>query len=307
MDCILLGTGGMMPMPDRHLTSVAFRYNGDVVLFDAGEGVQVPFKKYHIGNRALTVVAITHLHADHCLGLPGMLMLRAQMPDPGPLTIVGPPGISRFVENVHQSLNFVLNYPIYFKEWTQDSDAVAYRGDGFKLIWEPLNHSVFCLGYRVEEDERPGKFNPETAIALGVEPGPLFGELQRGQTIIVGENTVTPEQVMGPKRKGRRMAFAVDTRPCKGLYRLLDNVDLAFVEGMFLPDQSTVAAKKMHMTVDDSARVCQRANVQKAVIVHVSPRYTIGMDRELELAAKARFEMMEMGIKGKNYSIPLKD
>ena len=125
MECILLGTGGMMPMPHRLLTSLAVRVGGRCYLFDGGEGVQIGAKRTHLGMRGLTVIAISHLHADHCLGLPGLLMLRAQLPNPAPLTILGPPGISRFINQNHELLGYYTNYPIRIIEWQDGAEAEA--------------------------------------------------------------------------------------------------------------------------------------------------------------------------------------
>jgi ribonuclease Z len=160
MECILLGSGGMMPMPYRLLTSLAVRVDGQIYLFDAGEGTQLGLKKTKIGVRGLGVLAVSHLHADHCLGIPGIMMLRSQMQDPDPLTILGPPGIKKFIQHAHENLEFFLNYQITFLEWSSESDEIAYQNDQVRIIWHPLEHSRFCLGYRLEELDRPGKFKP---------------------------------------------------------------------------------------------------------------------------------------------------
>ena len=127
MECILLGSGGMMPMPYRLLTSLAVRLNGEIYLFDAGEGTQLGLKKTKIGIRRLNVLAVSHLHADHCLGIPGIMMLRAQIQDPEPLTIIGPPGLKRFIRQTHENLGFFLNFPVEFIEWSAEIGEAAYQ------------------------------------------------------------------------------------------------------------------------------------------------------------------------------------
>jgi ribonuclease Z len=305
MECVLLGSGGMMPMPGRFLTSLAVRLEGQIYLFDAGEGCQIHLKKTKLGIKSLRVVAVSHLHGDHCLGVPGLLMMRAQVPDAGPLTILGPPGIERFVRQIHESLAFYLNYPLSFHEWNEGAKEAAYEDDLVRILWGPLKHTTLCLGYRLEEHPRPGRFKPEAAKALGIPYGPLWGKLQRGETITLGQGSaVSPEQVLGPPRSGRKVCYAVDTRPNKSLYRLCRDVDLAFLDGMFLPEHREEAEAKGHMTADDAARVAVRAGSRRAVLVHISPRYSEEDMGEFLAAAKERFENAEVGADLQQFTIP---
>lgn len=296
MECILLGSGGMMPMPHRLLTSLAVRLNGEIYLFDAGEGTQLGLKKARLGLRGLRVIAVTHLHADHCLGLPGLLMLRTQMESAGPLTILGPPGMEELIYQIRRLTAHHLNYPLHFQEWAEGAPETAYHDDRVRILWHPVQHTCFCLGYRIEEHDRPGRFDPQRAEALGVPKGPLWGRLQRGESV-TGQNgrTVNPQQVLGPSRRGRRIAFVTDTRPAKTVYRLCKEADIAFLEGMFLPEDSRHAETKGHMTVVDAARIARRAGAEKAVLVHISPRYADEDLDRLEAAAKEEFSRAGMG------------
>ena len=306
MDCVLLGSGGMMPMPYRLLTSLAVRFNGRIYIFDAGEGAQLGLKKTKIGIRGLNVLAVSHLHADHCLGIPGIMMLKSQIQDPEPLTILGPPGIERFIRQTHENLGFFLNFPITVVEWSSKTEGLAFQDAQVRIIWHPLDHSRFCLGYRLEELDRPGKFKPHLAAALGVHKGPLWGELQQGQSVKLEDGSeIGPEQVLGEARRGRHLAYVVDTRPCKNVYRLCQDVDMAFVEGMFLPGDAQHAEAKGHLTVDDAARIAARAGVSRAVLIHISPRYDSEELTRLEEAAKSRFEGAEIGEDFKVYQVPL--
>jgi ribonuclease Z len=274
MECFLLGTGGMMPMPGRFLTSLVARVAGELYLFDAGEGCQIPYKKLHLGLRNLGLIAISHLHADHVLGLPGILMLRAQVPDPLPLTVLGPPGLRRFVNNIRRDLAIYINYRIEIHEWSDNGSPIAYENDQLQIHWYPLEHSVVCLGYRLVEHDRPGKFDVEAAMALGIRPGPDFGRLQNGETIeLLDGRKISPSHVMGPIRRGRRIAFATDTAFTTRLQPLLRDVDLAFVESMFLEEHEAEAATKMHMTATQAARAARLACAQRLVLMHFSPRY----------------------------------
>lgn len=306
MECVLLGSGGMMPMPYRFLTSLAVRHQGQLYLFDAGEGCQINLKKAKLGIKSLRVVAISHLHADHCLGLPGLLMLRAQVADPGPLTIVGPPGIERLVSRLREMLGFYINYPITFIEWDETRSEVAYTDEWVQIKWDLMEHSTLCLGYRFEEHPRPGKFRPESAKALGVPEGPLWGKLQRREKVLIEAGiAIMPEQVTGPTRPGRHICYAVDTRPNQNLDKLCQSTDIAFLEGMFLPGDSTQAEEKMHMTVTEAARVAENAGARVAVLIHISPRYREEDLENLKSAAGQGFKTIEIGRDLDRYDIPL--
>ena len=296
MDCVLLGSGGMMPMPYRFLTALVVRHEGHLYLFDGGEGCQINLKKAKLGIKSLRVLAVSHLHGDHCLGVPGLLMMRAQVPDAPPLTILGPPGIERFVSQLREVLGFFIDYPIRFVEWQEAADEIAYQDDLVRILWGPLKHTTLCLGYRLEEHPRPGKFNPEVARALGIPSGPLWGKLQHGEAVVLDSGkTISPQQVVGKQRPGRHICYAVDTRPSKSLYRLCEDVDVAFLDGMFLPEHQTEAEAKGHMTVDEAARIAFRAGARRAVLVHISPRYDESDMEALAGAALKRFPNAEMG------------
>ncbi len=306
MDCILLGTGGMAPLPQRLLCSLAVRLNGRIYLFDAGEGNQLGWKKTRLGMRGLGLIAVSHLHADHCLGIPGLMMLRAQMEDPDPLTILGPPGIAEFVNQNQKLLDFYTNYAVHVVEWSGHSDELAYQDEQVRLYWRPLLHTRFCLGYRLEEVERPGRFSPERARALGIPQGPLWSRIQKGERV-AGESgrLISPEQVMGPARRGGHIAYIVDTRTTKNIYRLCNEVDMAFIEGMFLPEHARHAETKGHLTVTEAARIAGRARVGRAVLIHISPRYDQSQLDELESAARKRFDRIQVGRDLDTFTVPL--
>ncbi len=295
MECILIGTGGMMPMSYRMLTSMAVRLNGDLYLFDAGEGTQINWKRARLGVRGLKLIAITHLHADHCLGIPGMIMLRAQMESPDPLIILGPPGTREFISQSQRTLEYHVNFPIHIIEWDSDSSGLAYKDGQARILWQPVKHTRFCLGYRFEELDRPGKFDPVRAGALGVPMGPLWGNLQKGESVNTQGKTVQPSEVLGPARRGRHIAFVVDTRPAPGVYFLCEKADLAFLEGMFLTEHSEHADVKGHMTVAEAARIARKSGAAKAVLIHISPRYENSELGKLEDEARKEFNCVKIG------------
>jgi ribonuclease Z len=308
VNCILLGTGGMMPMPHRLLTSLVVRLNGNIYLFDAGEATQLGWKKVRLGLRGFNLLAVTHLHADHCLGIPGLMMLRAQMENPEAFTILGPPGIEKFITEIQKLLEFYTNYDVHFIEWPGPDQELAYHDAHVRIYWQPLQHTRFCLGYRLEEKERPGKFNAHRASQLGVPKGPLWGSLQRGQSVTLEDaREISPSQVLGPLRKGRHIAFVVDTRTTKSIYRLCRDVDIAFIEGMFLPEHEEHAENKGHLTVTEAARIAGRAGAARAVLIHISPRYDNDQLDQLEVAAKSRFANAQIGRDLESFTIPLFD
>ncbi len=291
MECFILGSGGMMPMPGRRLTALLVRSEQTDILFDAGEGVQVAFKELGLGIKRLTVIAVTHLHADHCLGLPGLLMLRSQVDDPPPLTLVGPRGLKRFVTHVRHDLKTHITFPIHFVELDpRQALGRALELDGLILSWAALEHTVPCLGYRLEEADRPGRFHPERARALSVPEGPLWGKLQRGESVRLADGRIVrPQDVLGPARRGRAVAYVTDTRPCENAVRLCRQVDLAIMEGMFLEEDRELAAEKGHMTATEAAALARTADAERLVLVHLSPRYSDAQKRPMVRQARKVF------------------
>ena len=284
------------------------RPSSAMVQFDCGEGVQVGFKKMRLGIKPLNVIAITHLHADHCLGLPGVLMFRAQCDEPGPLVITGPKGIGRFVRNVIRDLSCHIGFRLEIIEWTPESDSVAYRDAEFTLSWHPLVHGVTCLGYRLEEHERPGKFDPDRARELGVAMGPAWGALQRGESVTLADGTeVLPEQVLGPSRRGRAVAFCTDTALCPGLEEACRDVHLAFVESMFLPEHEDEAVRKRHMTVEQAAKAALDAGALRTELVHVSPRYGPSDVRRMNALARDINPTAKVAEEHATIDVPLPD
>ena len=223
-------------------------------------------------------------------------MLRSQVPDPGPLVILGPAGIKEFISQVQRTLDFFINYSIRFVEWDERAPETAYEDEQVRIRWAPLKHTTTCVGYRLEEHPRPGRFDVKAARTLGVPEGRLWGKLQRGESVALDHGGVIhPRQVLGPGRPGRSICYAVDTAVTKALYSLCRDVDMAFLDGMFHPLEQEEAVRKAHMTVDDAARVANRAGAKRVVLVHTSPRYREEDIPGLEEAAKRRFEGAEIG------------
>jgi ribonuclease Z len=284
-DVFVLGTGGMMPLPQRYLTSVLLRHGGENLLFDCGEGTQISLKRLNLKWKKISALFVSHTHADHVTGIPGILMLSSQVEREKPLYVFGPPKIKEYIEANLSTLDSYINYEIVIKE-IQD-EGLVYRGDGFTVRSFFLRHSKPCVGYVIDEEERPGVFYPEKAIAAGVPRGPLWSRLQAGESVPDGRGgEVGPAEVMGPKRRGTKLAFVTDTQAFEGIAPQVRESDLLICEGMFTEEHLESAIAKKHLTAKQAAAIARTAGVKSLGLIHYSPRFTM---RELDsLLAEAR-------------------
>ncbi|MBM3264353.1 MAG: ribonuclease Z [candidate division Zixibacteria bacterium] len=268
---VVLGSGGTIPTLSRHLPAFAIQCDGELFLFDCGEGAQMQFVKAKLSFARLEGIFISHLHGDHIMGLPGLLMTMSQVPRERPLYIVGPPGIAEFVEGNRRFLGVQYPFPVEIQE---TSGGVLYDRNRVRIRAVPARHSCFTLAFALEEYERPGRFMIEEAVRLGVPEGPVYGKLQKGLPVTLEDGrTILPEQVLGPPRKGRRIVYATDTRPCEEVVRLAQDADLLIHDGMFDDDLRDQAHQKCHSTVVQAAQVARRAGVGQLLLTHLSSRY----------------------------------
>lgn len=274
LEAFILGSGGMMPLPNRHLTSVLLRREGELFLFDGGEGTQVSLRRLNLRWKKISAIFVSHTHADHVTGLPGILMLSSQVDRDDPLVIVGPPRIAEYIESSRRVLDMYINYEIVVKEITEP--GIVYEGEGFRVRAFPLRHTKPCVGYAFEEEPRPGAFHPEKADALQVPRGPLWARLQAGEAVTASDgSTVQPEQVLGPPRSGRKFSFVTDSLYFPEIAPEVAGSDLLVCEGMFERALEESAREKKHMTAEQAARVAVAAGgVKKMALIHYSPRYT---------------------------------
>ena len=262
-----------MPLPYRHLTSVLLRREGDLFLFDGGEGTQVSLRRLNLKWKKINAIFVSHTHADHVTGLPGILMLSSQVDRTEPLYIIGPPKIAEYIETSRKVLDMYINYPIVVKEITEP--GVVYSGEDFYVRAFPLKHTKTCVGYTLEELERPGEFNPDRARELGVPCGPMWSKLQHGESVMTDDGKlVRPEEVMGKNRSGRKVSYVTDTLYLPSIADEVRGSDLLFCEGMFTEEYADQAAEKKHMTAKQAARIAKDANVGKMALIHYSPRYS---------------------------------
>lgn len=306
MEAFILGCGGMMPLPYRHLTSVLLRREGDLFLFDGGEGTQVSLKRLNLKWKKISAIFVSHTHADHVTGLPGILMLSAQVERKEPLYIYGPPKIAEYIETSRKVLDMYINYPIVVKEIS--ASCVVHEGEDFKVRAFPLDHTKTCVGYTLEEADRPGEFNPEKAYSLGLPVGPLWGKLQKGFSVQTPEGvTVNPEDVMGAKRKGRKFSFVTDTLYKDSIAKEVSDSDLLICEGMFEEALIDQAREKKHMTAGQAGKIASDAKVKRMCLIHYSPRYT---DKELQILleeARENYPTAELSRDRMHIEIPYED
>lgn len=269
-----------MPLPRRHLTSVLLRREGDLLLFDCGEGTQISLKKLNLKWKNISTIFISHTHADHVTGLPGILMLSSQVDRTEPLYIIGPPKIKEFVETSIKVLDMYINYEIIVQEITEP--GIVMQGENYRVEAFQLEHTKPCFGYKLTENPRPGIFHPEKAKALGIPMGASWSKLQHGETITLEDGScVTPGMVLGEPRKGRKFSFVTDTLALPSIAEEVKDSDLFICEGMFEDELAESAHEKKHMTAPEAAGLASKAGgVKQMGLIHYSPRYT---DKELSI------------------------
>jgi len=274
LEAFILGCGGMMPLPNRHLTSVLLRREGELFLFDCGEGTQVSLRRLNLRWKKISVIFVSHTHADHVTGIPGLLMLSSQVDRDDPLYIIGPPRIAEYVDSSRRVLDMYINYEIIVKEIT--APGIVYKGDGFHVRCFPLSHTKPCYGYTLEEDMRPGEFHPEKAQALNIPVGKLWGKLQKGESVKTEDGRIIhPSDVMGQPRMGRKFSFVTDSLAVPEISTHVLGSDLFVCEGMFGKDLTEDAHSKKHMTAEEAAKIAAASSgVKKLALIHYSPRYT---------------------------------
>lgn len=301
LDICLLGTGGMMPLPYRWLTSMMARYNGQSILIDCGEGTQIAMKEKGWSPKPIDVICFTHFHADHISGLPGMLLTMGNAERTEPLLLVGPKGLSRVVASLRiiaPELPFVIDC----LELTEAEQTIQF--DGFRIEAFRVNHNVTCYGYSIIID-RTGKFQVDKALELGIDKK-YWNRLQKGETIETKEMTLVPEMVLGPARKGLKVTYCTDTRPTEGIVNHAMYSDLFICEGMYgEPDKKAKAKENKHMTFYEAAELAKRAQAERLWLTHYSP--SLNRPEEFLPAVRKIFPAAETCKDGKTIELAFED
>ena len=277
LSVVFVGTAGSVPTARRGLPATLIRRGGDRILIDCGEGTQRQLIR-SVGLTDLDEVFITHLHVDHWLGLPGLIKSYELRDREKPLTVFGPKGMRQTIE----SLRFFLGRPRFGLRVVELEKFEEVEHDGFVIEAIPVRHRTDAFGYALFEDDRPGRFDAEKAVARGVRPGPDFGRLQRGEAV----DGVRPEEVVGQTRYGRRLVFSGDTAPCDAIRDAADRADLLVHEATFTEDERDRAKETGHSTARQAAQIAEEADVGLLALTHLSTRYAGG---EIEEEARAVF------------------
>ncbi len=265
------GTAGSIPTARRGLPAVLVRRGGHRVLFDCGEGTQRQLVS-SVGLTDLTEVFLTHFHADHWLGLPGLLKTFDLRGRDRPLAIHGPRGLQELLALALRAAGRVR----FALELIELEPGDVLERDGYQIAPVPVDHRGPAFGYVIFEDERPGVFDPQAAIDLGLTPGPEFGRVQRGQTI----KGVTPTQVMGAPRPGRKLVISGDTMPCETVRVAAYGADVLIHEATFAQEEIERAGETGHSTAAQAARIAEEAEVRMLALTHFSTRYPMGLLRD---------------------------
>ncbi len=268
VDVTLLGTGGMMPLPYRWLTSLMIRYNGSSLLIDCGEGTQIAMRERGWSPNPIDTICFTHYHADHISGLPGLLLDMANSDRKDPVTIIGPKGLERVVSGL-RVIAPELPFEVILKEFGGAGET--FEQFGYRLKSFKVNHSITCYGYTFEVD-RAGRFDKDAALRENI-PLQFWSRLQNGECVTdEGGRTYEPSMVMGPARKGIKITYCTDTRPHPSIVENAAGSDLCILEGMYgEAEDAAKAVKKKHMTMEEAAQIAAEAGVSELWLTHFSP------------------------------------
>lgn len=270
MKLVLLGTSAAQPTEKRNLSCTCLQREKEILMFDAGEGIQVSFLKSGLGWNKKMKIFVTHLHGDHCIGILGLLQTMTLQHRDQPLEIYGPKGIDEFISSNIKLLNFGLSFPVMI---SIVNEGKIFETKDYVVFACKAEHAIPSFSYLFSEKDKPGRFNPQKAIELGIPEGKLWSSLQHGEVIEVDGKKITPEQVLGPKRPGKKIGISGDTRPTKKLEEFFLNSDYLIFDSTFLDELEEKAAETFHSTAKQAATLAKNANVSTLILTHFSARY----------------------------------
>ncbi len=270
MKLVYLGTSAAQPTPERGLSCICLEKDGEILMFDAGEGAQISYLKSGLGWNKKMKIMVTHLHGDHCIGILGLLQTMTLQNRTESIEIYGPDGIEEFIAANIKILNFGLSFPVII---TAVRDGIVIDEKTYTISACEADHSVKSYSYLFQEKDKPGKFFPEKAKDLGVPEGELWHKLQVGQDIQVGNKTVRSSDVLGEKRQGKKIGISGDTRPTKKLELFFKNCDYLSFDSTFSQDLHDRALETHHSTAKEAAELAKNANVSNLILTHFSARY----------------------------------
>lgn len=270
MKLIFLGTSAAQPTENRGLSCICLEREGEILMFDAGEGAQMAFLKSHLGWNKKMKIFVTHLHGDHCIGILGLLQTMTLQHRTEMIEIYGPEGIEEFIGQNIKILNFGLSFPVMINHV---QEGKILETDTYFVFASKANHSVEANSYLFQEKDKPGKFYPEKAIELGIPEGKLWNKLQKGITIKLEDRTVFPAQVLGEKRSGIKIGISGDTAPTEKLEKFFEKCNYLVFDSTFLDELKEKADETLHSTAKNAALLATKANVSTLILTHFSARY----------------------------------
>lgn len=269
---VFLGTGSGKPTPQRGVSSVMLFRDGESLMFDCGEGTQMQIARSSLRPGAISAIFITHFHGDHVNGLPGLLGSFTLNNREEPIDVIGPEGISKWFETLKELRILWPSFPIRVHEVAEP--GVCFRADTFHVEARRLRHRVPTWGYAYVESERPGRFDLDAAKALDIPAGPVFGQLQRGETVTLEDGRViSPEQVLGASRPGLKVAYCTDTSPCEGALELARDADLLIHEATYPAGEEKLAKSRGHSSAGDAARCALEGGALRLALTHISQKH----------------------------------
>ena len=270
MKLVFLGTSAAQPTEYRGLSCICLEREGEILMFDAGEAAQISYMKSGLGWNKKMKIFVTHMHGDHCVGILGLLQTMSMQNRTETLEIFGPSGIEEFIGANIKVLNFGLSFPILI---STIKEGKVFENEKYQIEACKANHSVTAFSYLFEEKDKPGRFNVDKAKELGIPEGNLWNKLQNGNEITIGDKIISPKQVLGEKRPGKKIGISGDTMPTEELEKFFKGCDYLVFDSTFLDEEKDKALDTHHSTAKQAATVAKNANVKNLVLTHFSARY----------------------------------
>jgi ribonuclease Z len=296
MRIVLLGTSSAIPTLTRGLSSTALVREGDVFLFDCGEGTQVQLMRSGVKRSRIHSIFIGHLHGDHLYGIAGLLSTMHLDGHDGTVNVFGPEGLRQFLNAAFRTPDLQFKFPVRVQEFPRGFRGRVLDEDEYYVDALPLDHSIFCLGWRFQERAKPGVFNLERAQELGIPRGPLYGKLQNGENVTLDDGRVIePSMVLGPARPGKSVVYCLDTQFSERSIALAEGCTALIHETTFGNDGADMARERKHSTMEDAARVAREAGAGNLIATHFSSRYDPRQLTRIADEARGVFESITLG------------
>jgi ribonuclease Z len=279
MKIVFLGTSAAIPTQNRNLSSIVIKRAGELLIFDVGEGMQKNFLQAKLGINKKMKVFITHLHIDHCLGLLGLFQTMSLLGRTRKIDIYGEPRLREFINENFRIINIALSFEIVVH--VINKEGVIATEDDYQISCCKADHSVPAFSYCIKEHSRPGIFNIKKAIELSIPKGNLYRRLQNGEDAVVHGKLIKSNQIVGPKRRGRKIGISGDTRPSSKLRNFFDSCDILIFESTYIHEYQRKAIETFHSTSTEAALLAKESNCNKLILTHFSSRYkdpTIHLD-----------------------------